>query len=212
MTHCSMTVDEALATTRAVRKRLDLARPVPREIIEECLDLAVQAPNGSNRQMWSWIVVDDAETRAAMADVYRAAIPEYAATSTAPTLDRSSDKYRRMLESTGYLRDHLHEVPVLVIPTIRGRVDELPVAHQAHLWGSILPATWSFMLALRARGLGSVWTVSHLVREQEMAELLGIPYADVTQAGLFPVAYTIGTAFQPGARDATADSVRWNRW
>jgi nitroreductase len=207
-----MTVDEALTTTRSVRRRLDLTRPVPRAVVHECLHLAFQAPNGSNRQMWNWVLVDDPETRRAMAEIYRAAIPEYVATSSAPQLDPDTPEYQRMLRSTGYLVKHLHEVPVLVVPTIDGRVDHLLPAHQAHLWGSILPATWSFMLALRARGLGSAWTVSHLAHEREMAELLGIPFADVTQAGLFPVAYTIGTAFKPGDRAISEDTIRWNHW
>ena len=178
----------------------------------ECLRLAFQAPNGSNRQMWNWVLIDDPELRRSVADIYRAAIPDYAATTTAPKLDPDTPEYRRMLRSTGYLVKHMHEVPVLVIPTIDGRVDDLAPAHQAHLWGSILPATWSFMLALRARGLGSAWTVSHLSREREMAELLGIPFDRVTQAGLFPVAYTIGTTFQPADRALSEQSIHWNHW
>jgi hypothetical protein len=103
-------------------------------------------------------------------------------------------------------------VPVLVVPTIAGRLDAASIAEQAHLWGSVLPSVWSFMLALRSRDLGSVWTTAHLAREARMADLLGIPYADVTQAGLFPVAYTIGTDFKPGPRSDLDDHIHWNRW
>jgi nitroreductase len=208
----AMSVDEALTTTRAVRKRLDLTRPVPRDVLLECLHLAFQAPNGSNRQLWQWVIVDHADTRAQMAATYNGALDDYARHSTAPPVDHSVPANQRMFESVDHLKVHLHEVPVLVVPTIRGRLDVVPIAQQAHLWGSILPAVWSFMLALRARGLGSVWTTAHLQHEEKMAALLGIPYAEYTQAGLFPVAYTIGTDFKPGPRADLDDAIHWNRW
>jgi len=207
-----MSIDDALVTTRAVRKRLDLERPVPREVILECLQLALQAPNGSNRQLWSWVVVDDPGTRAEMARIYNDAIETYRSGVGLPPVDWSTPAGQRMGTSVAHLREHLHEVPVLVVPTVTGRLDGAAIPDQAHLWGSILPAVWSFMLALRGRGLGSVWTTVHLAQEQRMAELLGIPYADVTQAGLFPVAYTIGTDFEPGDRALSADVVHFNRW
>jgi nitroreductase len=209
----TMTVDEALSTTRAVRKRLDLTKPVPRDVLLECLQLAFQAPNGSNRQLWQWVVVDDAETRAQMAAIYNGALEDYAAAhSNLPPIDRSLPANQRMFDSVDHLKAHFHEVPVLVVPAIRDRLDGAPITQQAHLWGSVLPAVWSFMLALRARGLGSCWTTAHLQHEEKMADLLGIPYAEYTQAGLFPVAYTIGTDFRPGPRAELQDHIHWNRW
>lgn len=205
---------EVLTTTRAVRKRLDLDRPVPRGLVEECLDIAAQAPNASNQQRVVWVVVDDPATRAGMADVYRAgaeiraAQGSGAAASTAEMVAASS----RMSASAAHLRERMHDVPILVVPTIYGRLDGADVATQAARWGSILPAVWSFMLALRARGLGSAWTTVHLFEERAMADLLGIPYDEVTQAGLFPVAWTIGTEFRRGMRDAGEGAVRWNGW
>lgn len=210
--------DDLLTTTRAVRKRLDLERPVERETVEECLRIALQAPNGSNRQPWRFVVVDDPATRAAMAEVWRGAMAGYVAeldeARTAGELEivPPAERQAEISESVGYLSAHLHEVPVLVVPTIEGRMDGVSIYDQATRWGSVLPAVWSFMLALRARGLGSCWTTIHLHREREMAELLGIPHDEVTQAGMFPVAHTIGTDFRPGARTASEDAVRWGAW
>ncbi len=207
-----MTADEALTTTRAVRKRLDLTRPVPRDVLLECLQIAMQAPNGSNRQLWSFVVVDDPTTRAAMAEIYRDSHAGYTTGLPLAPVDWADPSNLRMGDSVAHLRDHLHEVPVLVVPTVAARLDGASIGDQAHLWGSILPAVWSFMLALRARGLGSVWTTVHLQQEERMAELLGIPHAEQTQAGLFPVAYTIGTDFKPGARALSDDVVHFDRW
>jgi nitroreductase len=205
-------IDEALTTTRAVRKRLDLSRPVPRSVIEECVELALQAPNGSNRQLYQWVIVDDARTRQAMATIYNEAIDEYRVRSTAKPIDWSTPSNQRMNSSVTYLREHMHEVPMLVVPTIEGRLDNATIPEQAHLWGSVLPSVWSFMLALRARGLGSAWTTAHLQHEARMAELLGIPFSEATQAGLFPVAYTIGTDFKRGEREGARDHIHWNAW
>ena len=206
---------ELLTTTRAVRRRLDLTRPVPRVVVTECLEIAFQAPNASNQQWWGWVVVDDPAIRARMADIYRAGATERAAQIAAmegtPARYSVTTRKAEMQTSVTHLLDHLHEVPVLVVPTISGRLDGADVATQASRWGSILPAVWSFMLALRTKGLGSAWTTTHLLREAEMAELLGIP-AEVTQVGLFPVAYTIGTTFRPGVRDASDATIRWNHW
>jgi nitroreductase len=214
-TPLDLTPDELLTTTRTVRRRLDLERPVERATVEECLELAFQAPNGSNQQSWDWVLVDDAPTRATMAAIYSDAMDGYVnreRPADAPTVDASSPAAQRIGTSVAYLREHFHEVPVLVVPTIRGRFEGADVFDQASRWGSILPAVWSFMLALRSRGLGSAWTTLHLHREREMADLLGIPYERVTQAGLFPVAYTVGTDFKPGDRSASPGSIRWNRW
>jgi nitroreductase len=198
--------DHLLSTTRAVRKRLDLDRPVPRDVIVDCIRLAQQAPTGSNSQGWRWVVVTDTETRAALADIYREASADYFAA------ERGGDgQTTRVRSSAVYLRDHLHRVPVHVIPCITGRVDGQPNAVAAGFYGSILPAAWSFQLALRARGLGSAWTTLHLLAEQRSAELLGIPEG-VTQVALFPVAYTVGTEFKPASRQPVEQIVHFDRW
>ena len=207
-----MELQTALTTTRAVRKRLDLQRPVGREIVRDCLRLAFQAPNGSNQQLWRWMVVDDPAVRATMAEIYRDAIDAYANSADVANIDYSTPEALRISDSVMYLRDHLHEVPVLVVPLLVGRLDRAGVFHQASMWGSVLPAAWSFMLALRERGLGSAWTTVHLHREREMADALGVPFESFTQAGLFPVAYTIGTEFSPAPRRSPDDVVRWNQW
>jgi nitroreductase len=204
------TVDHLLGTTRAVRKRLDLKRPVPPELIEECLRLAIQAPTGSNSQGWRWIVVTDPGKRAALADIYRRGWEPYAAANAQAlaSTDRPIDPaMMRVASSAGYLTEHLHEVPVHVIPCIHeaGRPQEVG------LWASIFPAVWSFQLALRSRGLGSVITTLHLVHAQEAAELLGIPDR-VRQAALLPVAYFTGHDFKPASRRPVGEITYWNGW
>lgn len=207
----TLTPDELLTTTRSVRRRLDLSRPVPRAVVEECLTIALQAPNGSNFQPWQWIVVDDAAKRRALQQVYADSIDEYARTVPSDARHASPDQ-QRIAESVYYLRDHLHEVPVLVIPCVAARTDRAPVFAQASLWGSVLPAAWSFMLALRARGLGSAWTTITLLKERAVADVLGIPFERVMQAGLLPVAYTLGNQFRPAPRNPLASCLHWNGW
>jgi nitroreductase len=209
--------DELLSTTRAVRKRLDLSRPVEREVLEECLALAQQAPTGSNRQDWQFVVVTDPEKRAALAELYRRGAELYRSSPTSARNQVIEDPvrratYERVKSSADYLTDHMHEVPVHVIPCIAGRLDNQPIVVQGGRWGSILPAVWSFMLAARSRGLGTCWTTFHLNFEQEAARVLGIPYDQYTQAALIPVAYTIGTDFKPGPRAPLDSMVRWNAW
>lgn len=199
--------DLLLSTTRAVRKRLDLTRPVEREVVLECLRLGVQAPTASNSQIWRWVVVTDPEKRAALANLYRDAGSEYLRSQA----NASDDQTRRVFDSALYLADHLEEVPVHVIPCVQGRVEEMTNEEAAAFYGSIIPAAWSFMLALRSRGLGSVWTTLHLGREREAAHLLGIP-EDVTQIALLPVAYTIGTDFKPARRPPVEEITYWNTW
>jgi nitroreductase len=201
-------VDELLSTTRAVRKRLDLSRPVEREVILECLRLAVQAPTASNNQDWRWVVVTDADKRAAIAEIYNSVGAEYLAQQANTAKDPQA---RRVYASATALTSTLAEVPVHVIPCIEKRVDGLPLVAAASAWASIIPAAWSFLLALRSRGLGSVWTTLHLAKEREVAELLGIP-DNVTQVALFPVAYTIGTDFKPAKRPPVEDITSWNTW
>lgn len=202
-----LTPDELLSTTRAVRKRLDLTRPVEREVLEECLQLAQQAPTASYSQNWHFVVVTDAEQRAALAELWRNVAGPYLARRPSP-----SEQFTRIGEAVRHLADHLHEVPVHVIPCVEGRTEDKPVAWQASLYGSIVPAAWSFMLAARSRGLGTVWTTFHLMHEREAAEILGIPYDQVTQVALIPVAYTIGTDFKPGRRKPLETMVHWDRW
>jgi nitroreductase len=201
-------VDELLTTTRAVRKRLDLTRPVGRDVILECIRVAMQAPTASNAQDWRWLVVTDADKRAAIAEIYRSIGAEYLAQAA----DTASDpQTQRVYRSALGLTDTLAKVPVHVIPCLESRFDGSNLLVAASAWASIIPAGWSFLLALRSRGLGSVWTTMHLAKEQEVAELLGIP-PTVTQAALFPVAYTIGTEFRPASRPPAETITFWNGW
>jgi nitroreductase len=206
--------DRLLTTTRAVRKRLDLSRPVDRSVVLECIRLACQAPTGGNVQRWRWVVVDDPDLRAGIAEVYVRAFEPYMeiqklAVEKVGRTDRST---MDIIDSSTYLARHLHEVPVVVIPCLLDRMP--PDARQGTLagfYGSILPAVWSFSLALRARGLGSAWTTLHLEYEDEVADLLGIPRT-VTQVALLPVAHTIGDDFKPGTRRDAAEVTYWNGW
>jgi nitroreductase len=201
-------VDELLTTTRAVRKRLDLTRPVDRDVILECVQLAMQAPTASNEQDWRWLVVTDADKRAAIAEIYRSIGAEYLAHAAATTSDPQT---RRVYQSALGLTETLAKVPVHVIPCLESRFDGSNLLAAASAWASIIPAGWSFLLALRSRGLGSVWTTMHLAKEHEVAELLGIP-STVTQAALFPVAYTVGTDFRPAARPPAETITFWETW
>jgi nitroreductase len=204
--------DELLATTRAVRKRLDLDRPVPRSVINECLELAVQAPTGSNSQTWRWIVVEEAKTKKALADIYRKGGEAYLTNAVAQARDAGNKQTERVYESAMYLVENLHKAPVHVIPCLEGRPPaNIPPAMLAGLYGSIFPAVWNFQLALRSRGLGSVLTTLHLVYEQEAAKLLGIP-DNVLQVALLPVGYTKGGDFKRAARPPVSNITHWNRW
>jgi len=212
----SMTVDELLSTTRAVRKRLDLDRPVPAEVIEECLSLAIQAPTGGNQQGWRFVVVTDEDKRKALADMYRQAwnmayknAGEDAMATARPEIE---DQQRRVYRSADFLADNLERVPVHVIPCILGTLPEgTPAWMAASFLGSIIPAVWSFQLALRSRGLGSAYTTLHLAHHAEAAQLLGIPET-VTQVALIPVAYTKGTNFKPAERRPVQEITYWNAW
>lgn len=206
-------VDHLLTTTRTVRKRLDLTRPVERAVIEECLQIAIQAPSGSNRQGWHFVIVTEPDLKAQIAHYYREVGKEYFArtqSATQPEHD-NVDQMQRVFSSAQYLAEHMHEVPVMIIPCIEGRVDGKASSQQAGFWGSILPAAWSLMLALRARGLGSAWTTFHMSYEKEIAALLGIP-DNVTQAALLPVAYFLGEDFRPAARKPADEVTHWEGW
>jgi nitroreductase len=200
-------IDHVLTTTRAVRKRLDLTRPVPREVVLDCLRLAIQAPTGGNSQGWRWLVVDDAQKRAEIAALYKKRADPYLG-----GYRKLSDNANPVLDSSEYLTEHLHEVPVFVIPCIEGRTDGKSMLQQAGRWTTIAPATWSFMLAARSRGLGTCMTSFHLFHEQEAAEILGIPYAKIMQTALLPVAYSIGTDFKPARRKPLDTMAHWERW
>ena len=204
--------DRLLTTTRSVRKRLDLTRPVERETVLECLDVALQAPTGGNTQRWRWLVVDDADLRARIADMYRRSWAPYIAARTKEAEAAGLRQDDAVVGSATYLAEHLHEVPVHVIPIA---LDRLPAGTDhptvSGWYGSIIPAAWSFMLALRSRGLGSAWTTLHLYYEDEAAELLGIPEG-VAQIALLPVAYTVGDDFQPARRRPAAQVTYWNKW
>jgi nitroreductase len=203
-----LTPDHVLSTTRAVRRRLDLERPVARELIEECLRLAVQAPSSTNLQTWHFVVVTDPKLRAGLADIYRRA---WAAYSDTP-LEQPAAGETPGEASSRYLAIHLHEVPVHVVPCVEGRPEGQPAPELAALYGSIMQAAWSFQLAARARGLGSVFTTYHLDFEGDAAELLGIPHERVTQAGLIPLAHTLGGDFRPARRRPMAEVEHWNKW
>jgi nitroreductase len=212
----NLTADEVLTTTRSVRKRLDFDRPVERAVVEECLEIALQAPTGSNRQGWHWIVVEDAATRKAITDVYKTNFADYRRLPGAEYAEGDSrgERAPKVRDSAEYLAENFHRAPMLTIPCLWGRLDSNSVQMSAGFWGSLLPAAWSFMLALRERGLGSAWTTIHLMNdgERQVAELLGIPYDKVSQGGLFPIAYTIGTDFKPAKREPLAKVVHWDRW
>jgi nitroreductase len=210
----SLSPDELLTTTRSVRKRLDLTRPVPLDLVHECLEVALQAPSGSNRQGWHWVVITEESIRRVIGDYYRRAVASYlnssgsAADLFADDPERSAVQ-RRIGESVVYLGEHMGEVPVLVIPCIRA--PRLGAGNQAGLWGSLLPAAWSYMLAARARGLGTAWTTLHLRYEKEISELVGIP-ADIRQGALIPTAYYIGDTFKPAPRQPLDAVLHVNTW
>ncbi|MGI8553299.1 MAG: nitroreductase family protein, partial [Dehalococcoidia bacterium] len=196
---------------------LDFSRPVPREVIEQCLAIAQQAPTGGNVQNWSFVVVTDPAKRNAIAELYRKVWQNYLTAPGSAANLRFDDPARnavqvRVTASAQYLADHLHEVLVHVIPCLLGRADNAPPPAQAGRYASIFPAAWSFMLAARARGLGTAWTSLHLFYEEQAAAILDIPYAEVQQTALIPVAYTKGTDFKPAPRDPLSKIVHWDRW
>lgn len=205
--------DALLATTRAVRKRLDLDRPVGRDVILECLQLAIQAPTGSNQQGWRWMVVEDADKKRKIADYYAQAAGDYLRTARdAVAAEEGKEQTTRVYDSALWLIDNLAKVPVFVIPCIEGRPEpDAPNIADASLYGSIFPAVWSFQLALRARGLGSTLTTLHLMHEREISELLGIP-EEIMQVALLPVAYTKGTDFKRAERAPVETITHWDSW
>jgi nitroreductase len=211
----NLSVDELLTTTRSVRKRLDFDKPVSHDVLMKCLDLALQAPTGSNSQGWQWVFVEDAEKKKAIGEIYLANARGYLS-SPSPEYREGDTRGERMgavRDSATYLAEHIHEAPVLMIPCIEGREDKQPMGGAGY-WASLFPAVWSYCLALRSRGLGTCWTTLHLIRggEQKVADLLGIPYDKYSQGGLFPIAYTKGTDFKPAKRLPAEELTHWNSW
>ncbi|MEV6866257.1 nitroreductase family protein [Streptosporangium subroseum] len=211
-----LTPDELLSTTRAVRKRLDFTRPVPRGLIEECVDLATQAPTGRNRQRWHFLVVTEESRRGAVADIFRRAV---ATGGGAPVNEHDLRRMyahpgsmERIADGFQHLYDNIHRVPAFVIPAVEGRTDRASVLDQSMTWGSILPAVWSFMLAARARGLGTVWTTAQGPLERELAQVLGVPYDEIMLAAFIPLAFTIGTDFRPARRVPHEEVLHWDHW
>ena len=203
--------DQLLTTTRAVRKRLDLDRPVPHEVITECLELAVQAPTGGNSQIWRWVVVDDRAKIEALAALYKRVSRDYLVSARASALAEGQDQSARVYDSATWLADNLHKVPAIVIPCVEGRPPDMSAPSLSGIYGSIFPAVWSFQLALRSRGLGSTLTTLHLIDETGAAALLGIP-DHVMQVALLPVGYTRGTDFKRVSRPPVSGITHWNGW
>lgn len=216
VTTLPLSPDELLTTTRSVRKRLDLTREVPMDLVRQCLEIALQAPSGSNRQSWHWIVVTDADQRRAIGEFYRRAVTQYLASEGSAAKLFADDPARaavqqRVGSSVAWLGEHMGEVPVLLIPCLRMASGSLPQGNQADVWGSLLPAVWSYMLAARARGLGSAWTTLHLDYETEVARIIGLP-DEVRQGALIPTAYYTGTSFSPAPRVPLDEVLHIDRW
>ena len=222
MATLDLSPDELLTTTRAVRKRLDFDRTVEDGLIRECVEIGMQAPTGSNEQGWHFVVVKDQQKRAEIGRLYLKAWQGYSNSEAFSAFRVHADDpgmqqvQERMVSSTAYLAENLAKVPVHVIPCVNGRFEALPpefaVVTQASHYGSIIPATWSFMLAARARGLGTAWTTLHLFFEKEIAQLLDIPFDAVTQVALIPLAHTLGTDFKPGPRRETERVLHFDTW
>jgi len=214
--------DQLLSTTRAVRKRLDFDRAVPESVIKECMEIAIQAPTGSNAQGWQFMFVTDEAKRTKIGEIYQRAFSVYREMPVAihklhmDSSDNSlTQSQQRSASSADYLADHMAQAPVLMIPCIAGRTDNEAGANiisQTGTLGSIIPAAWNFMLAARARGLGTAWTTLHLMFEQEVAELLDVPYDEFMQIALIPIAYTVGTDFKPAYRPPVENIMHFNAW
>ncbi len=213
-----LTPDELLSTTRAVRKRLDFTKPVPDDLVRECVALAMQSPSGSNNMTMQFVVVRDADKRAAIGEIYRQSYGVYTTLDGVyiGSIDKGSDEanaqQRRSASSADFLGEHMGEAPVLIIPCIQGRVDGLPGMMAASALGNVMPAMWSLMLAARARGLGTCWTTLHLMQEQAVAEIIGIPFESVQQVCMSPLAYTAGTDFKPADRPEPDTIIHWDTW
>ncbi|MGI9625114.1 MAG: nitroreductase family protein [Acidimicrobiales bacterium] len=205
-------IDRLLTTTRAVRKRLDLERSVPRELVLECIRVSTQAPAGGNYQKWRWVIVDDPDKKAVVADAYQRSYAPYIEMQRNAVTDKLSEDATvgKIMSSSDYLAEILAEVPVLAIPCSLGEPTDAGQITQGW-WGSVIPAVWSYMLAARARGLGTAWTTLHLPYAEEVGEALGIP-STVTQLACIPTGYYTGDTFRPGSRRPAEDVTYWNSW
>ena len=211
-----MDADHVLRTTRSVRLRLDFERPIEPAVIEECLEVALQAPTASNSQQWQWVVITDPDKISAVADIYRKSFriltdrPPEQRPAYGPD-DSRTHQSEKVTRSAMYLAAEMHRCPAMLIACINGRIEQLPATAHAGVYGSILPGAWSFMLAARERGIGMAWTTIHLRNEADVAAVLGIP-DDVTQTVLFPMAYFTGEDFKPAPRVPLSEVVHWNAW
>jgi nitroreductase len=219
MTLLDLDPDQLLSTTRAVRKRLDYDRPVEESLIRECVGLAMQAPSGSNNMTMQFVVVRDEVKRAAIGEIYAECFEVYRnldgvyAGSIVKGTPEEQAQQDRVVDSANYLAETMGQAPVLVIACrTGGRLDGVPAMMAASALGNILPATWSFMLAARARGLGTAWTTVGLMKERELADVVGIPFEEVQQACLTPVAHTKGTDFKPAVRPDPETIIHWDTW
>jgi nitroreductase len=218
MTKLNLSADDVLTTTRAVRKRLDFDRPVEESVLRECIELAVQAPSGSNSQSWRWVVVTDPAKKEALGSLYAQAFEIYKGMDgNAGNIYKGDDATRvaqqgRVMDSAQFLADNMGRVPAMVIPCLPMRIDGAPNLMAAAMYGSILPAAWSFMLAARERGLGTSYTTLHLMFEEQAAAVLDIPFAEATQVALITVGYTKGTDFKPARREPLDTVVSFNGW
>ena len=178
------------------------------------MKIATQAPSGSNSQGWHFVIVTDPKSREEIGKLYRKGAAEYFSSGPGkmPIENNPKSSRSRLRESAIYLVENIDKVPVFVIPCHRGRPDGVPASEQAGFWLSIIPAAWSFALAARARGLGTAVTIFHLEFEEEAAKILGIPYKEVTQTALIPLAYTKGTKFRLGPRKEATSIIHWDRW
>ena len=217
MTLLDISADEVLTTTRAVRKRLDFSRPVEDDVIRECVATAMQAPSGSNLMTMQFVVVKDAEKRRAIGEIYKQCWAIYSQTPMyAGAIEKEGAAERaqqdRVVDSATYLSEHMADAPALVLGCTAGRIEGAPAMMSASVMGNILPGMWSFMLAARARGLGTAWTTISLMMEKEVADVVGIPFEEIQQACLTPLAYTIGTDFKPAMRPDPDTIIHWDTW
>ena len=199
--------DRLLSTTRSVRRRLDLEREVPEELLLDCIDLAEQAPTGGNQTSRRWLIIRDPDTKAALADLYREAGGDWIV-ENAERIAGTGHRNERTLDSGAHLARNLQHVPAIVLVSIYGEHDS---SGRPGLFDSVIQAAWSFCLALRSRGLGSAWTTLHLGAADRVADLLDLPEG-VTQIVLLPVAWTIGDDFRPAPRRPAREITWFDRW
>lgn len=217
MTLIDLSADDVLNTTRAVRKRLDFSRPVDDDLIRECVATAMQAPSGSNNMTMRFVVVKDPDKRRAIGDLYRESfdiyrqMPFYAGALKKESAEEQAQQ-DRVVDSAGYLAEHMGDAPALVIGVTSGRAENVPAMAAASMMGNILPGMWSFMLAARARGLGTAWTTVGLFKEREIAEVVDLPFDEFQQACLTPLAHTIGTDFKRAQRPDPDTIIHWDTW